>query len=191
MLLVYGDVACNYSALRYVMWNWMRRACGACALRDRKRKCAKIITWCLQAGNVACYAALVLCATQTCLVNSRTAFLSFARPAWHSAAAACSPPTCNMLIQSNDLRDTVCVEITKEACNYSYIPCPVILRQEAQLSQRGRAEFRVIEYFAKSLKVTLLPFIMTMAATAFFSQKLHVYMFLYTPCNVNWFPAPR
>jgi len=30
----------------------------------------------------------------------------------------------------------------------------LVLQQEAQLSQRDRATLRVIEYFAKSLKVT-------------------------------------
>jgi len=38
--------------------------------------------------------------------------------------------------------------VPKKSC------CVAMFRQEAQLSQRDRAMFRVIEYFAKSLKVT-------------------------------------
>jgi len=36
----------------------------------------------------------------------------------------------------------------------TYIGTGVVTQQKAQLSQRGRAMFRVVEYFAKSLKIT-------------------------------------
>ena len=48
--------------------------------------------------------------------------------------------------------------ITSEAMQYRQamcrIPSAILTKQEAQLSQRDRATLRVIEYFAKSLKIT-------------------------------------